>query len=691
MHKGDRLGHYEIEGRLGAGAMGVVYRATDLRLHRQVAIKCLNAEVADDPDRLARLAREAELLARVTHANVAVLYSFEREAGLPFLVMELVRGKSLAEVLGERRLPPDEALRIAGQVAAGLAAAHEEGVVHRDLKPGNVMLSNRGVVKVLDFGIATTPVVEAEEDATSALTSTDSRILVGTVPYMSPEQIRQQPIDRRTDSWSFGCVLYELLTGARAFARDTSADTLAAILEQEPAYDRLPDHVPTGLESLLRRCLEKDREQRLRDLEDARIELEALADPTPRPRSGAGWRAAVVALAVLAAAALAVGFWPQPDTTTAPVAAAEMLRISRLAVNVTSDATLPEELTAAVVARLEEQTRLEIVDAASDSDATLAIEIEPATERLVVQARVADSTGTAWWQANWNLPAGQFDADRFSRSLLSRMGFLLDLTSEYSVLRGTETRSAARLGIQASELLLGGAQRDLRVADQALDALDRAADIDRDFARALGGWVAVRAETADWRPWSEADMAKAEAYAAGALAADDRDPIVHVGAALLAAMQGDVEGAMDALDAAEVRGPTLFWTYMIRSELEHRIGFDDMALATATRGLEIDPYLPSLHGRVIDVHLWRGDLEAAELAVQQLDALDPGGYWAGRARARLLWERQDLAGAEEILLNLRDRFAGSPWIHRELARFYEERGDDAAAEAARTRLQALVR
>jgi len=274
---GKTLGHYEILEPLGAGGMGEVYRARDVTLKREVAIKVLAAEFADDAGRLARLEREAHLLASLNHPNIATIHSLDHEGDTRFLVLELVKGQSLEQQLAAGPLTIEKAVDFGKQIAEALEAAHGEGIIHRDLKPANVVITPDGRAKVLDFGIAKSVDAGATNVGTKATDLTVAGTLVGTVPFMSPEQIRGEAIDKRVDAWAFGCVLFEMLTGSSPFGRETVADTLAAIIEQEPDWSRLPVGAPDSVRSLLHRCLQKDAKLRLRDLGDAWLEMNALA------------------------------------------------------------------------------------------------------------------------------------------------------------------------------------------------------------------------------------------------------------------------------------------------------------------------------------------------------------------------------------------------------------------------------
>ena len=286
---GTRLGVYEIIGSIGVGGMGEVYRATDTTLGRQVAIKILPDAFAADPERLARFEREARTLASLNHPHIAAIYGFEKSAGLHALVMELVEGEDLSQRVTRGAIPLDEALPIAKQIAEALEAAHEQRIIHRDLKPANIKLRPDGTVKVLDFGLAKAlePVGGAPNVSRSPTITTPAMTaagaILGTAAYMSPEQARGKPVDRRADVWAFGCVLFETLTGRRAFAGETPTEAIAAILEREPDWTRLPLSTPPAIRRLLRRCLEKDPKRRLRDIADARLDLEdsTLDEATP--------------------------------------------------------------------------------------------------------------------------------------------------------------------------------------------------------------------------------------------------------------------------------------------------------------------------------------------------------------------------------------------------------------------------
>jgi serine/threonine protein kinase/Tol biopolymer transport system component len=284
---GRRLGVYQIGARIGAGGMGEVYRARDTKLGRDVAIKVLPPDFIRSADRRARFEREARLLASLNHPHIAHVYGFEESEGIAALVMELVPGETLDTIIRARGLSLARALAIARQICDALEAAHEKGIVHRDLKPANVQVTPDGVVKVLDFGLAKASEGEFVDPAylpTRTSDGTKQGVILGTATYMSPEQARGQPVDKRTDIWAFGCVLYEMLTGRRAFAGgDSPTDTLAHVIEREPDWRALPETTPEAVRRLLERSLRKDVRQRLRDIADARIEIDDAIAARPAP------------------------------------------------------------------------------------------------------------------------------------------------------------------------------------------------------------------------------------------------------------------------------------------------------------------------------------------------------------------------------------------------------------------------
>ena len=326
---GTRLGPYEITAQIGVGGMGEVYRATDTKLDRDVAIKVLPASLADDPDRIARFQREAKTLASLNHPNIAAIHGLEDADGIKALVMELVEGPTLADRIAQGAIPVDEALPIAKQIAEALEAAHEQGIIHRDLKPANIKVRPDGTVKVLDFGLAKaleptgamSPGMSQQAPTITTPAMTQAGMILGTAAYMSPEQARGKPVDKRSDIWAFGAVLFEMLSGRRAFEDEDVSMTLSKVLQREPDFDALPVVVPTHVRQTLRLCLRKPLKERVPDigavrLADGAFETTAGAPSAPMgvqaaPPSKLPW-VAVIVLAVIATGATAWGLRPSP-------------------------------------------------------------------------------------------------------------------------------------------------------------------------------------------------------------------------------------------------------------------------------------------------------------------------------------------------------------------------------------------
>ena len=345
---GTKLGTFTVSSHIGSGGMGEVYKAHDTKLRRDVAIKVLPESFARDADRLARFRREAQLLASLNHPNIASIYNIEDSNGTTYLVMELVPGENLAErIKRDGAVPVEEALVISKQIAEALEAAHEKNIIHRDLKPANVKLTPEGKVKVLDLGLAKAfaedpSTVEMSNSPTLSMAATMQGVILGTAAYMSPEQAKGKAVDKRTDIFAFGAVLYELLTGKQAFHGEDVGDILAAVVMREPDWSRLPEATPLTIKTLLRRCLRKDKRQRLADATGLRIEIEdAIAAPkdsgatqaAPASTSKVPW--AVAAALVIVAAVTSWGWW----RSTRPVEQA-LRPLVRLDVDLGSDVLL---------------------------------------------------------------------------------------------------------------------------------------------------------------------------------------------------------------------------------------------------------------------------------------------------------------------------------------------------------------
>ena len=341
---GTSIAHYRVLGQLGRGGMGEVYRAHDPKLNRDVAIKVLRGPWTIDEDRLARFHREAQLLASLNHPNIGQIYGLEEFEGTCALVMELVDGATLADRIVGGPLPVVEALRVALRIADALETAHHQGIIHRDLKPSNIKVRDDGIVKVLDFGLAkfveTTPSVTGSGtmSPTLSLQATKAGVILGTAAYMPPEQARGKTVDKRADIWSFGCVVYELLTGTRAFGGDETTDTLAFVITKEPDWSALPADVPAPIRRVLRRCLEKDRNRRFADIGDVRLDIEDALNAAPDatgaviavPTAGRSRRLVGIASVAAATVVIALAFWIGRRTAPPAIAAP----VTRFLVNV---------------------------------------------------------------------------------------------------------------------------------------------------------------------------------------------------------------------------------------------------------------------------------------------------------------------------------------------------------------------
>ncbi len=334
LNPGTKLGPYEITTEIGKGGMGEVYRARDTKLGRDVAIKVLPEAFARDAERMARFEREAKVLASLDHPNIAAIYGVEDSGATHALIMQLAEGPTLAERIAAGPIPIDDALRIAKQICDGLEYAHEKGIVHRDLKPANIKISREDAVKILDFGLA--KAIEGDASSfdpgnspTLSRLATQAGIILGTAAYMSPEQAKAKPVDRRADIWAFGCVLYEMLTGKQPFRGESVIDTLAAVTKEEPDWSLLPKDTPARVRILLQRCLQKDPKQRLQAIGDARITLDEILSGTPESASSAAapasslpapfWRRALPWALFGAAAIAGVVGWILKPTPPQPV------------------------------------------------------------------------------------------------------------------------------------------------------------------------------------------------------------------------------------------------------------------------------------------------------------------------------------------------------------------------------------
>ncbi|HEX9761235.1 MAG TPA: protein kinase, partial [Candidatus Acidoferrales bacterium] len=330
----ESIAHYRVTAKIGAGGMGEVYRATDTKLGRDVALKVLPEAFAQDTQRMQRFQREAQVLASLNHPGIAAIYGFEESGSTHALAMELVEGPTLAERIGQGPIPVEEALPLAKQIAEALEYAHDHGIIHRDLKPANIKLTPDGKVKILDFGLAKALAGEVSQleslnSPTLSIAATQAGIILGTAAYMSPEQAKGKSVDRRCDIWAFGVVLFEMLTGRRLYEGETASETMAAVIMKDPAFDQLPPGLPPAIRNLLARCLRKDPKLRLQSIGDARVAIEEAANPSlavdaattappgVAPTAPAWGRVLPWALAGVLAVALGVSLWRTSSTDDA--------------------------------------------------------------------------------------------------------------------------------------------------------------------------------------------------------------------------------------------------------------------------------------------------------------------------------------------------------------------------------------
>jgi serine/threonine-protein kinase len=615
---GTRLGPYEIVAPLGAGGMGEVYRARDTRLGRDVAIKALPAEFAQNPERLGRFEREAQTLASLSHPNIATIHGLEDQGGVPHLVLELVEGESLAARLARGPLPPREALAISIQIAAAIEAAHERGVVHRDLKPGNVMITPSGVAKVLDFGLAKTdpvaaPGADLAQSPTEAVPpgATVAGTILGTAAYMSPEQARGRSVDRRGDVWSFGCVLFECFTGRAPFEGATVTDLLAKILEREPDWALLPAGTPPRAREILKRCLRKEADERPRDIRDVRLEL---ADATAGATKGDSTREKSVAVLPFENLSGPDDEYFADGITDEILNALSHLDGLRVAARTSCFAFKGRrEDLRAVGEKLDVTTVLEG-----------SVRRAGARLRITVQlVNVAD--GYQMWSERYDREMTDvFELqDEIANGIATRLRVSL---------HGDAERGRGRAGtrnLEAYELLLRGRalhSRRGRFLPQAIDCIEKAIALDPRYAEALGllsdcyrlmatfgaapssaatlkakglaeRAIAIDPEQAE--PWAtlacveeqyEWNFAHAEAHWKRALALDPR----HARARSQRALWGHFRGALSAVEArAEARravddDPLNSWVVAMHSFMLGLGGWHQESLLEAERAMSLD-------------------------------------------------------------------------------------------------------
>ncbi len=638
---GRKISSFEITKVIGRGGMGVVYLARDTKLKRSVAIKSMPAKLADDSTTRMRFQREAELLASLNHPNIAIIHDIiAQKENASYLILEYVPGQTLAQRIAREPLKVEEALSIARQIALAVSAAHKKGVIHRDLKPGNIKITPDGRVKVLDFGLAKAPV---SEDKSGDITATEPGHVIGTPAYMSPEQTRGNPVDHRSDIWSFACILYEMLTGHSPFESDTATDTLARIIEREPDWQALPQETPANIQVLLRRCLEKDPDQRLGDIGDAAIEIsEALIRPAAPVRTRWRWAMAIGLVAgaivvLLTVVALNIGRWR--ESANGGLGGASAGRIESLAVlpleNLTGD---PEQeyfvdgMTEALIANLGKIGALQVRSRTSimqykdvkkplpeiarelNVDAVVEGSVVRVAEQVRISAQLIHApTDTHLW-------VDSYERDlRDVLALQSEVAQAIARQIEITVTPDQEARLAASARpvnpetykaylkgmFYLNKFTPEGREKGLAYLHQAIekDPADPLA-----YAGLAGGYSIIGHGPA---PSPEA-LPRAEAAALKALELDDTLAEAHT---ILAEVKlyydWDWAGAEQALQRALELNPNLALTRAHYSWYLQLFGRTDEALAEMKRAQELDPLAPIYTAWLGDQYLWAGQYDEA--------------------------------------------------------------------------------
>jgi len=512
---GCRLGSYQVQAQVGAGAMGTVFRATDTKLGRDVAIKVLPPGLADAPGSLARFQREARMLAALNHPNIATIHGFEQAGDAHYLVMELVPGDTLAQRLTLGPVPLPEALKIAAQIVEALEAAHRQSIVHRDLKPANIKVTPEGRVKVLDFGLAKAfelgPARAPETQQATATLDDPTRIgqVMGTPAYMSPEQVRAVPLDQGADVWAFGCILFELLSGRRPFAGATQGDLFAAILTKDPDWQALPASTPPELRDLLRKCLEKEGSRRLRDIGEARRVIEAAGTAAPPKRGSArnAWLAVASAVTVAAiAAALNLGGLRDRLTgvNSAPIRSIAVLPLENLSKD-PAQTYFADGTTDALITDLSKLGALKVIsltsamqykgskkplrDIASELHVDAIVEgaVMQADGRVRISARLTKAaTETPLWAENYtrDLKDVLTLQDDVARQIAAGVQLTLTPEEQTRLTSGPVDPEAYQLYLQAQFAL---DQDSVPLRKQAVQLFERAIQKDPKYAKAYAG------------------------------------------------------------------------------------------------------------------------------------------------------------------------------------------------------------
>ena len=649
---GTRIGNYEVVTPQGVGGMGEVYRARDTRLDRTVAIKSLPPVFATDPERLARFEREAKLLASLNHPNIAGIYGLEDVGGSPYLVLEFVEGETLAQRLSRGPLSARETLDVGGQIASAIEAAHARGIVHRDLKPGNVMLSTSGGVKVLDFGLAKGGAAEVGSNPdlsaspTMALSATGQGIILGTAPYMSPEQARGKVVDRRADIWAFGCLLFECLTGHPAFHGETVSDVIARILEREPDWGAIPASAPTRLGDLMRRCLTKDVAERPRDIGDLRRELGAIAQQMSSSGARSGAAAELPSLAVLYFENLS------SDSESEYFCAG-------ITEDILTDLSKIKGLRVAsrnAVARYR-GAPADLPKVASDLGVRSVLEgsVRRAGDRVRITAQLINATnGFHLWAERYDRTLADVFAvqEEIAKSIADALRVALTPAESESLVKDRPDN------VRAYDLYLRGRQRygsyTAEALREALELFQQAIAIDPDYALAWAGVADCYGQMLQYELVKDPEEATRLGLQAArrAVAINPRLAEAHKSEALVLRFTGDFAGSkaalMRALDANPRFGPALINLAVEAVSTADVAGTERFI----RRALEIDPQDPFATTWLAQVLKWTNrEDETIEMA-HRLRQLSDDPFYVTAAHGLGAWTRLgrgDIAGAEQVL------------------------------------------
>ena len=627
---GTRIGVYEIQGPLGAGGMGEIYRARDTRLDRTVAIKALPQGISSDPALLARFEREAKLLASLSHPNIAGIYGLEDSKGEPYLVLEYVAGETLADRLARGALSPTETARVGSAIASAIEAAHGRGIVHRDLKPGNVMLTRDGDVKVLDFGIAKGDGVAvgspaAPSSATVQQTMTGEGVILGTAAYMSPEQARGLPVDRRSDVWSFGCVLFECLAGTRPFQGQTVTDVIVRVLEREPDWSVLPGATPPRLRELLRKCLRKTADERPDRMADLRTELQSIANEAAT--SGQSRSSASPSLAVLYFENLSSD--PESEYFCAGVTEDILTDLSKIkGMRVASRNA---------VARFR-GTVVDIPKVAAELGVTAVMEgsVRKAGDRVRITAQLINAAdGFHLW------------ADRFDRKLEDVFAVQEEIASSIAAaLRVALTPSEAEeikrdrpSSARAYDLYLKGREQYGRYTAEslgaALELFRQAIDLEPDYALA---WAGIGDTYGQLRQWGADDsggtmLRQGLEAARRAIAIDPKLPEGHKAEALVLRGMGEHKAGEASIRRALDADPRFIPAMLNMAVTQIENGDIAAAERLYRRSLTIDPQEPFALLWITQICEWTGRYEEVVTVSAELLRVAPNPFYVNGARA----------------------------------------------------------